>query len=251
MRTQVFLLTYAVSVLLPAALSSRAAGPDDRQRARDAADRVRTKVVVLKTARAGGGGAATGFLARPGLVLTVGHAVAEATSITAWVNGVSYHAAVAASHPELDLAALSLRAPGLLLKPVELSAARDLAEGEALVILAGPSQAARATGDPAGRVVIPAAFRRPMTVRAPNGRLCRMLAMDARVERGDSGSPVVRVRDGTVLGMLTSRDLPATDGASHIAYALPLDSARAWLDATVPAAGEEFYLSTLLKKAPR
>jgi hypothetical protein len=87
-----------------------------------------------------------------------------------------------------------------------------------------------------------------MNVRGPNGRVGRMLAMEASVKRGDSGSPIVRVRDGTVLGLLSGRDLPDGSGVSHTAYAVRLDEIRSWLDAAEPAAAqkEEFYLTRIV-----
>jgi S1-C subfamily serine protease len=172
------------------------------------------------------------------------------STVTAWVNGVSYRAEVVATHPAHDLAILGLRAPDLLLKPVELAdTARELAGGESLVILAGPSQPRNATGDPAGRIPIPGAFRERVTLRLPNGNTGDLLKMDARVERGDSGSPVIRVKDGKVVGILSSRELPDTAGVSHFAYAVPVEELHPWLEsASAPPLrrdDEEFYLLDL------
>ncbi|MCC2669061.1 MAG: hypothetical protein K0Q72_1532 [Armatimonadetes bacterium] len=199
-------------------------------RARDAADRARTKIVILKTATSRTTGAATGFVVRPGVVITAGHAVSHATGITAWLNGVSYPAKLAAVHPDLDVAAVRLRTPELRLKPLALAeTSLGLEPGEELLILAGPSQGADATGDPADRVLISARLRRRGPVRDPNGKLEPMLIMDASVERGDSGSPVLRVKDGSVVGVLSSRELPHEDGVSRTAYAVPAEAIQPWL----------------------
>lgn len=213
----------------------------------EVADRARTKVVVLKTVRPTGRGAATGFLARPGVVVTAGHAVAEASAITAWINGVAYRARVLATHPEFDLAALAIESPELLLKPVELARESTALEpGEALVVLAGPSQPAGATGEPAERIPRPAVYRQRVLVKDTHGRLREALKMETSVVRGDSGSPVLRVRDGTVVGVLSSRELPDANGVSRSAFAVPVEAIHRWLGAAAPPrpvqAEEGFYL---------
>jgi S1-C subfamily serine protease len=209
---------------------------------------VRTKVVVLKTATGSSRGSATGFLVAPGLVLTTDHAVKADARVLAWVNGVSYPADLLVSHPDYDLAVLGLRAPKLLLKPVELAAdTRSLEADEPLLILAGPSQPANAHGDPDERVVKTAVYRGKVRLRLPNGSDGVMLKMETAVERGDSGSPVVRVRDGRVVGMLNSRELPDAAGVSHNAYAVPIEAAQPWLKEARERVerredGDDFYL---------
>ncbi len=80
-----------------------------------------------------------------------------------------------------------------------------------------------------------------------------MLALEASVERGDSGSPVVRVRDGRVVGVLSSRRLPDETGVSRVAYAVPAEVVHPWLDAAArrltPARDEDFYLSDIQRRS--
>ena len=114
-------MRYAVSAILIAVLGAASLRAEPSKRILDAADRARTKVVVLKTARGNVRSSATGFLVRSGLVLTAGHAVTPTATVQAWVNGVPYRASVSAIHPENDLALLRLEAPPLFLKPVELA----------------------------------------------------------------------------------------------------------------------------------
>ncbi len=224
------------------------AAPDGGSSLRAAADRARTKVVILKVVRPTGRSAGTGFLAAPNLVVTAGHVVADVKSATAWVNGVSYSARVVGRHPDVDLAALRLQAPELLLKPVELApSVGDLAERDALFVLAGPSQGPRATGDPATRTVIPAGFESRLMLQGVSGKPVAMISMRASVRKGDSGSPVLRAKDSRVVGVLSSRELPDAAGISHIAYAVPVDLLHVWLrslPAPEPADTEadEFYL---------
>jgi S1-C subfamily serine protease len=231
------------------------------RQARDVAERAQTKVVVLRTTRERLVNDATGFLVSPRLVITAGHAVRSGVRPTAWLNGVSYSTSLLAVHPDHDFAALELRAPSLLLKPLELAdTSTDLRSGEALVILAGAKQVGRGTGDPRQRVALPAIYQDRVTLRLSNGKPGPLLKMDASVERGDSGSPVIRVRDGQVVGVLSSRELPDANGVSHTAFAAPVETLRAWLaglsptsgqDLSAPIApgtgGEEFYLERLAR----
>ncbi len=217
---------------------------------RAAADRVRTKVVILKISRENKVSSATGFLARPGLVLTAAHAVREPGRITVWVNGVKYAGRLLDLHRDHDLAALSLSAPELQLKPVDLIAASDtLQRDEPLIVLAGPSQGANVNGDPVSRVIIPARLRNRVRQRLASGTLGPMLEMEGSVEKGDSGSPVIRVRDAKVVGVLSSRELPDEGGVSRVCYAVPVEAIQGWLDALkVPAEDEDFYLKRAADK---
>src|SRR4051812_35615571 len=56
-------------------------------RGADVVERIRTKVIVVRTALSDHHGFATGFLAAPGLVLTSAHAVSGLNSAVIWVNG--------------------------------------------------------------------------------------------------------------------------------------------------------------------
>jgi S1-C subfamily serine protease len=213
--------------------------------AAEAADRARTKVVILKTLRGATRGSATGFLVRSGQVLTAGHVAAPGTKILAWLNGVPYPTEVAATHSEHDLALLTLRAPSLLLKPVDLAATSvDLAPDEPAVILTGPSQPRDARGEPTARLPLPARFLQRRVIRDADGRNSTVLAFRGQVRKGDSGSPVLRARDGRVIGVLCSRELPDAEGVSRTAYAVPIEALQLWLGMLpLPEQpDEEFYL---------
>jgi S1-C subfamily serine protease len=233
------------AALAAAALAARAPAAPDIPAAAEAVDRARTKVVVLKTERKSGRASATGFLARAGMVVTAEHAAAGTTGISAWLNGVRYGARLLERHPEHDLALLQLRAPRLHVKPLEMARdSADLVAHEELVILAGPSQGPEANGDPAARLAIPARFRGRPPLRDPAGRLTTMLSLQASIRRGDSGSPVLRLRDGALVGVISSRELPDAAGVSHHAYAVPVEALHPWLEDAARRAErqEEFYL---------
>jgi S1-C subfamily serine protease len=233
---------------LPVALLALpAVGQQDRdlRRARELSERARTKVLILRAGAGTAVGAATGFLIGPGIVLTVGHAVAGMSGIRAWVNGVAYRASVLAEHPAHDIAILSLRAPELLVKPLELSrGSRDLVELEKLIVLSSDAHLLRGKGDPSERVTILATFRQHVRLRDPSGRVGPMLALNASVEHGDSGSPVLRLKDGAVVGVLSSRATPGEDGVSRSAYAVPVEAVHLWMDAArqLRRPDEQFYL---------
>jgi len=243
MRSQVYLLA-----ALPALLLAAGAPAQESATAAEAADRVRTKVIILKTSPSGSRGAANGYLVRPGLLLTAAHAVAQAGGITAWVNGVAYPARFVAAHPDYDLAVLEFEPGRLLLKPVDLARTSEhLAADEPLVILTGPAQPAQARGDPADRVALPAAYHQRVLLRDASGHFGPMLKLTATVRKGDSGSPVVRVRDGTIVGTLCSRQAPDASGVSRYAFAAPIEAVHAWLESVAPKRPEvpeaaEFYL---------
>lgn len=247
MRMRISKLALALCLLalsLSAAWSQTDSTPTKRSE-QDAADRIRTKVVILKISRDNKVSSATGFLARPGLVLTAAHAVRDPGRIVVWVNGVKYAGRLLDLHRDHDLAALSLSAPELQLKPVELSAATEvLQKDEPLIVLAGPSQGANVNGDPVNRVIIPARFRNRVRLRMPSGSVGPMLEMDGSVEKGDSGSPVIRVKDARVVGILSSRELPDEAGVSRICYAVPVEAIQTWLDGLKQPVSddEDFYL---------
>jgi hypothetical protein len=82
-------------------------------------------------------------------------------------------------------------------------------------------------------------------VRATDGKLDLMLGLHARIQRGDSGSPVVRAKDGTVVGVVVSREPPDLDGVSLTAYAVPVEAVHPWLETVRKRERErarEFYL---------
>lgn len=230
-------------VCLVAAVAAASAGPTETGAldVHEVVDRARTKVVVLKLAGTRSQTSATGFVAGPGLVVTVAHAVESTSRLTAWMNGASYPARVVRTRRDDDLALLRIEAKEVLVKPLPLSPdSRRLEREEALVILAGPSQAPGADSDPRNRLPIPARFRDRVRLKAVTTG--PVLALRAHVEKGDSGSPVLRVRDGAVVGMLSSREVPGADGLSSTAYAVPVEAFRPWVEDREPVGGERFYL---------
>lgn len=200
-----------------------------------AVERVQTKVVILRTLNRRDGatrrGFGSGFLARKGLIVTAAHVIDRSDGVTAWLNGVSYPARVLAVHRQHDVAILGLDAPDLLLKPAALApAGLRLARFEQLIILSSRAQAARAQGDPRERIPKPAIYRQLVAQADASGRSDQLLELQASVEKGDSGSPVIRVSDGAVVGVLSSRELPDALGVSRTCFAVPTGGLHRWLD---------------------
>lgn len=214
-----------------------------------AADRIRTRIVVLKTARGGAGGFATGFLASDRLAVTAAHAVDREGGVTGWLNGAPYAVSGVHPHPVEDVAVVALNTPNLLVKPAGMAqTASTLRRGELLYIVTGPSQEAGARAQPQNRRVLPArfsAFVRPraeLREGADEGARFR-LRLNVSVLPGDSGSPVLDGQ-GNVVAVLTSRAAPV-DGQSARAYAVPVDLVRSWVEQVrhdVHQDDDRFYL---------
>ena len=90
-------------------------------------------------------------------------------------------------------------------------------------------------------------------LRWPNGLSDFDLRLQAAAIPGDSGSPVLRLRDGAVVGILRGRTNPDASGRSDTAWAVPIEAAHALLarvrapssaDASVP---EHYYLEPMAR----
>ena len=192
-----------------------------------AADLSRAKVVILKsreTKRFGRRGAATAFMAAPGLALTAAHAIHDERETLAWLNGASYRTRLLAVDRERDLAVLRIGTGRLLMKPLRLAeTSAGLQLREELLVVAGPSQGPQAKGEPRDRKLIPATFGGHRLQRSAQGKRFYHLRLYTAVSKGDSGSPVVRVRDGKVVGILVTREEPEDGSPSAVAYAAPIE----------------------------
>ncbi|MBI3910392.1 MAG: trypsin-like peptidase domain-containing protein [Armatimonadetes bacterium] len=213
----------------------------------------RPKVVVLRVHRAQSQSLGTGFLAAQGVVLTARHVVRNARQVEARVNGNTYPVELAYEESAQDLAALVFRKDDLLMKPLALADSRELAPGDPLLIVT--TQAARpgANAETEQRLAIPAILYRRALKRGPTAAPGPQLVLQTRVERGDSGAPVLRISDGAVVGLLISRELPDEEDVSRLAYAIPAEVAApqvARAAGQIPiAAGAlgEFYLIPLAR----
>jgi S1-C subfamily serine protease len=165
---------------------------------------------ALVTVEARGERTATGFVVRPGRVVTVAHAVGTGLVTVRGADGVARQATVLHRDNALDLAVLL--APGLDgATPAGVSSGRLPLTRDAMhvVVRRGGTQ-----------VELPARVRRRIdaTVRAGDGRVIARrpaLELAARIRSGDSGAPVV-APDGRVTGVVFARSRER----SAVAYAV-------------------------------
>jgi S1-C subfamily serine protease len=198
-------------------------------------EEVRPKVVLVHvrigvTERAG-----TGFIAGPGLVLTSEHVIRGGRRTTVWINETAYAASVVRADAARDLAVLTVRDVPLTIKALPLADAGTTKQGEALVIIGCHPTLVGGRTPRVRQSIIPARFLQLAQygglLAGPSGTV----EMAASVELGDSGSPVIRLRDGAVIGVLRARNTPIQDGRSWTAWAVPIEAARDLLPAPPPA----------------
>jgi serine protease Do len=210
-------------------------------------ERVRTKVVLIDVQVGRGGRAGTGFFAAPGQVLTSEHVIHNADRIIVWANDIPYRAEVLHEDSELDLALLKLPDSALLIKPLPLAETNTTSPGEPVLIVGThPAPTTRY----AHQSLISGEFRGPSWFEWPPRKFSRALELSATVEPGDSGSPVIRVRDGAVIGVVRARETPSDNGISSRAWAVPIDMAFDLMgrvaerkhQAARPGPDEEYYL---------
>jgi S1-C subfamily serine protease len=217
-------------------------------------EEVRPKIVLVHvrvgvTERAG-----TGFVAGPGLVLTSEHVIRDGRRTTVWINDTAYAANVLRADAARDLAVLAVRDVSLVIKPLLLADAATTKQGEPLVIIGCHPTLVGGRTPRVRQSIIPARFLRLAQfaglLAGPSGTV----EMAASVEHGDSGSPVIRLRDGAVIGVVRARNTPIQDGRSWTAWAVPIEAARDMLPTPAPAvarrppvkapaAAEDYYLS--------
>jgi S1-C subfamily serine protease len=186
----------------------------------------RAKVLLVHARVGGAERAGTGFIVGPGLVLTSEHVVRGARRITLWINEAPYAASVTRADPARDLALLSVEEAALAIKPLPVSDAATTRPGEPVLILGCHPRLLRGRVPRVRQSVISGHFQRlgqfSGALASPEGAI----ELLASVERGDSGSPVIRVRDGAVIGIVRARNPAGADGRSRTAWAVPMEAAR-------------------------
>lgn len=212
-------------------------------------ERARPKVVLVQVCTGSTDRAGTGFIVGPGLILTSEHVVRGGHRATLWINEAPYAAAVLRADPERDLALLTTRDVSLSIKALPLASAATTAPGEPLLILGCHPVLQGGRAPRVRQSLIPARFRglvRPGGALAgPDGAI----ELEANIEHGNSGGPVIRLRDGAVIGVVRARNAPLADGRSRTAWAIPIETARSLLPAPeavtrpLPNAAGEFYLA--------
>jgi S1-C subfamily serine protease len=212
-------------------------------------DWARPKVVLVYVQPGGAPRWGTGFLAERDRVITNEHVVNGARSVTVWANGAPYSAHVAATDATHDLAVLTLPGASLALKPLALAPHSRGQAGDRVMILASRAQFSRGIGRmrvwPVDGSVWGYSY-----LRWPNGLADYDLRLSAAAIPGDSGSPVLRLRDGAVVGIVRGRTNPDSAGRSDTAWAVPIEAAHALLARTheplaVTPMPDHYYLEPL------
>jgi S1-C subfamily serine protease len=165
----------------------------------------------------------SGFVTRPGYVVTNAHVIAGASTIRLNLNGSTYDATPVLFDPELDIALL--HAPRLE-GPALRFAAADPARGSTGAVLGFPGGG--------GLRVVPAAVIGHYDAQGRDiygrTRVTRsILEIQAEVARGNSGGPLV-LMDGTVGGVVFAESRTSED----VGYALSPTSVAARI---APAVG--------------
>ena len=196
--------------------------PDPRLASAPGVRRAEASVVRVLGTACGIGVEGTGWVARPGLVVTAAHVVAgEADTLVALDSGARYRAVAVAFDPRNDVAVL--RVDGLDAPPLALVAPRP---GTAVAILGYPENGPLAATP--GRIGRTAVFLSEDAYgRGPVARA--ITALRGHVRHGDSGAPAIDA-DGAV----ETTVFAARRGASA-GYGVPTDAVRGALDnADVP-----------------
>jgi S1-C subfamily serine protease len=192
-------------------------------------EQVRPKVVLVlvqigRTERGG-----TGFIAGPSLVLTSEHVVRGARRVQVWINETAYPAEVLHADAENDLAVLLVRGGTLAIKALPLADAHSTIADERVVIVGCHPTLVGGRTPRVRQSIIPARFQRVAwfggALKSPWGTV----EVAGSVEPGDSGSPVIRLRDGAVIGVVRARNSPDQEGRSTTAWAVPIEAARGML----------------------
>ena len=193
------------------------------------AARVAPAVVDITANSASQRGAGTGMiLTTSGLVLTNNHVVAGATQLSAQIDGTgpSYPLRVLGVDPTADVALVQMQgATGL--KTVTLGRSAGVGVGDQVVAI---GNALNLSGPPTVTNGIVSALGRSITATDPysgSERLSGLIQTDAPINPGNSGGPLVDAA-GQVIGMNTAgASGGATQTASNIAFAIPIDTAMA------------------------
>jgi len=184
------------------------------------AEEVLPSVVSVQAAE--GRHSGTGFrVGIDGIVVTSAQAVSEAADGAAisvgLVDGTRRAATVLGRSPEVDVAAIRLDGAQIPAMHSRSGFAQARAGDRVMAVRAPPRDATPA---------IPATLlAKDRHVALPDGTEQAVIALDADVDRGASGAPVVNAA-GDVLGVITSAVVPGTGQPGDRAFAIPVDVAR-------------------------
>jgi S1-C subfamily serine protease len=184
-----------------------------------------TSIIASEDEEAAGTGM---ILTSNGEVLTNNHVIAEATKITAQIDGKgrTYQVRVLGADPTQDVALVQLvGASGL--KTVQVGNSSSVQVGESVVAI---GNALDLQGSPTVTAGIISALNRSIAASdagdaAVTEHLVGLLQTSAQINPGNSGGPLANY-DGQVIGMNTAADNgSSSQAASSIGFAIPINEA--------------------------
>ncbi len=163
-----------------------------------------------------GEGSGTAFVVSPdGLLVTCAHVVQGSVAVEVCLGGKKYDAKVLAYEPEKDLATLKIPAQGL--PSLALAGSSEIALGEDIRVVGFP------LSDVLGENV---KITRGTIAGIVEKRDCRRFQINAAVNPGNSGGPLVDAR-GRVVGVANA--LLEGQSVERVAFAIPSDDVMALL----------------------
>jgi len=205
----------AITKALDAQAKQQAAQPADGAAAYAA---VRLSLVVITTSSGTGQGLGAGTVVKDdGTILTALHVVNGATAITIrFADGTQSAASIASSTPEQDIAVLTPATLPEVVVPATLGG--GVGVGDEVFALGNPIGY---TGSLSGGVV--SALNRSVTIKGTT--LGGLIQVDAAVNPGSSGGPLVN-KAGQVVGVVTALANPSgEDSFAGIGFAVPIATA--------------------------
>jgi serine protease Do len=165
---------------------------------------VKPSVVLILGRRPGEISSGTGFVVEGGRIATCNHVVEGATELLVVADGKQLTATVAAADPHVDLAILTCREP--LPAPLRLADGAEVRDGDEVAVTGYPV-VGKMIG--LGYEAVPSTTRGTVSAhrkrRRDDGAMVDELQIDAAINPGNSGGPVYSTRDGSVIGIASSK----------------------------------------------
>lgn len=219
---------YALAFLVLVAGSQTQAKAEEL---RDTFRRVKSSVVIVRTAENQGAAALSGWLlsstgmgsgvliSEDGKILTAAHVVQTADKVTVeFIGGVQVTARVVSSEPKADVALLQLESVPAGVEPARLGDSDKVEVGDEVFVVGAPHGLSHtlSAGHISGRIALDAGLGSRPT--------CEYLQTDAAINRGNSGGPIFD-RKGAVIG-IASGILSHSGGFEGIGFAASATAVR-------------------------
>lgn len=203
----------------------------DAEELRDVFRRVKSSVVVVRTAEQGGASSFSGWLlgstglgsgvliSADGKLLTAAHVVQTADRVTVeFIGGAQVTARVVSSDPNADVALLQLESVPEGVEPARLGDSEKVEVGDEVFVVGAPYGLSHtlSAGHISGRLALNQGFG-----GSPG---CEYLQTDAAINRGNSGGPIFNM-DGDIIGV-ASRILSHSGGFEGIGFAATAKTVR-------------------------